>query len=69
MRLQSLPSCGWCKIKEESDGKVNWRKRKKKEEPLSPEDKKPRTSWIKPLLVGSGSIVTNYKRCREKNFK
>jgi len=23
MRLQSLPSCGWLKIKEESDGKVN----------------------------------------------
>jgi len=36
MRLQSLPPCGWLKTKEESDGKVNWRKRKKKEDPQHP---------------------------------
>jgi len=33
-----------------------------------PEARKPRSSWIKPLLAGSGSVVTDSKICREKNF-
>jgi len=29
---------------------------------------KARSSWIKPLLFGSGSLVTDSRKCREKTL-